>query len=108
MNLCIISYDVVVTMPPQEVLDKFKSLDAKIIFGAEAFCRPDANLEEYYPKVGPNQKRFLNSGGIIGYADYLYNMIKNSDIQDTEDDQYIFTRIFLDVTLRVIYLFISF
>ena len=34
-----------------EIVQKFKAFDAKVVFGAEDFCWPDQSLEEKYPKV---------------------------------------------------------
>ena len=42
---CLFSYDVVVAQTPQDLLNKFRSSNAKILFGAEAFCWPDRSLE---------------------------------------------------------------
>jgi procollagen-lysine,2-oxoglutarate 5-dioxygenase len=52
--------------------------------------------------VENNEKRFLNSGGFIGYASDIYEMISSKEkIDDTEDDQLFYTKIFLDQTTRV-------
>jgi len=45
MNIFNKSYDVIVTLGPEEVLAKFKSLSARVVFGAEDFCWPDINLK---------------------------------------------------------------
>ena len=34
-----------------EIVQKFKAFDAKVVFGAEDFCWPDQSLKEKYPKV---------------------------------------------------------
>lgn len=57
--------------------------------------------KDEYPEVGENEKRFLNSGGIIGYANDLYELIMFKEILDDDDDQLYFTQIFLDESLRV-------
>ena len=55
-----------------------------------------------YPLVERNEKRFLNSGGFIGYAWDIYEMITSKEkIEDTEDDQLFYTKIFLDEYMRV-------
>lgn len=49
-----------------------------------------------------HEKRFLNSGGFIGYASDIYEMIFSKEtVEDTEDDQLFYTKIFLDENLRV-------
>ena len=50
-----------------------------------------------------NEKRFLNSGGFVGYASDVYEMISNKEeIHDDDDDQLFYTKIFLNKTTRVI------
>jgi hypothetical protein len=52
--------------------------------------------------VESNEKRFLNSGGFIGYASDIYEMIHSKEkIEDNEDDQLFYTKIFLDENTRV-------
>ncbi|CAF1569915.1 unnamed protein product [Adineta ricciae] len=96
------SYDVVFTQPPEFLLNKFKKFDsARIVFGAEDYCWPDKSLQYDYPLVESNEKRFLNSGGFIGYAWDIYEMITSKEkIEDTEDDQLFYTKIFLDEYMR--------
>ena len=91
----------IVTQKPSIVLEKFKTLDARILFGAEDFCWPNPELEDEYPKVEPHQKRFLNSGGFIGYAADIYSIITNSKLDDDDDDQLFYTKLFLNKELRV-------
>ena len=115
------SYDVIFTQSPDFLLKKFETFrPARIVFGAEDFCWPDKNLQvrffrleivlrsgssvlQYdYPFVGSNEKRFLNSGGFIGYASDVYEMIMSQgDVKDDDDDQLFYTKIFLNETTRV-------
>jgi hypothetical protein len=85
---------------PDEILKKFKSLDARVVFGAESFCWPDKSLQEKYPKVSEKEKRFLNSGAFIGYANDIYEIISFVPIEDNDDDQLYYTQIFLNKELR--------
>ena len=39
------SYDVIVTLGPDEVLEKFRTFNARVVFGAEDFCWPDIKLK---------------------------------------------------------------
>lgn len=58
-----------------------------------------------YPLVENNEKRFLNSGGFMGYASDIYEMISSQEkIEDDDDDQLFYTKIFLDETTRVKFL----
>ena len=59
------SYDVVLLAGASEILEAFKSFDANVVFGAEAFCWPDDSLKDTYPEI-ESGKKYLNSGGFIG------------------------------------------
>ncbi len=93
------SYDVVLVMESTEILAKFKKFDARVVFGAEAFCWPDLNLEKDYPSV-ESGKRFLNSGGFIGYARDIYDIVNARELKDNDDDQLYYTHLFLDPEFR--------
>lgn len=113
------AYDVIFAETVDVLLEKFESFKpARIVFGAEDFCWPDSNLQvtkkntiflkfhafiQYdYPFVESHEKRFLNSGGFIGYASDIYEMIMSKEtIDDTEDDQLFYTKIFLNEQTRV-------
>jgi hypothetical protein len=51
--------------------------------------------------VEPTQKRFLNSGGFIGYVTDLYELLTSSKVADDDDDQLFYTKQFLNVLTRV-------
>ncbi len=44
--------------------------------------------------------RYVNSGGFIGTAKNVYEMITSKEIENDEDDQLFYTQIFLDEELR--------
>ena len=44
--------------------------------------------------------RFLNSGAFIGYAPVVYDLITSSDIDNSDDDQLFYTKIYLNETSR--------
>ena len=82
-----------------EIVEKFKEFDSRILFSAEGSCWPDASLSSKYPFVARG-KRFLNSGGFIGYATNLYSILTDIEIGDEDDDQLLYTKIYLDPELR--------
>ena len=45
-------------------------------------------------------KRFLNSGGFIGYAKDIYEIVTHHEIQNHEDDQLYYTKLYLDQAFR--------
>nr|XP_033780158.1 multifunctional procollagen lysine hydroxylase and glycosyltransferase LH3 [Geotrypetes seraphini]XP_033780159.1 multifunctional procollagen lysine hydroxylase and glycosyltransferase LH3 [Geotrypetes seraphini] len=93
------SYDVLLAGSPIELLWKFQQLKSKVVFSAESFCWPEWSLAEKYPPVSSG-KRFLNSGGFIGYAPYLYKIVQLWKYKDDDDDQLFYTNIYLDAGLR--------
>lgn len=93
------AYDVVILARPERILQQFRNLDARIVFSAEGFCWPDESLASKYPTVARG-KRFLNSGGFIGYAPELYQLVTAADVQDSDDDQLYYTRLYLDTEVR--------
>ncbi|XP_041377665.1 multifunctional procollagen lysine hydroxylase and glycosyltransferase LH3-like [Gigantopelta aegis] len=94
------SYDVVFTDGAPAILEKFVKFDARVLFSAEGFCWPDSKLAKDYPPVKITEKRFLNSGGFIGYASDLYEIVTHSKVNNKDDDQLYYTKIFLNESLR--------
>lgn len=94
------SYDVVLTAGVTDILEKFRKLNARVVFSAEGFCWPDKTLADKYPEVKVNEKRFLCSGGFIGYAKDIYEIVIHKKIENRGDDQLYYTQIFLDTELR--------
>ncbi|XP_059611971.1 procollagen-lysine,2-oxoglutarate 5-dioxygenase [Phlebotomus argentipes] len=92
------SYDVIFSAPTKVIVDKFKKMDARIVFGAEHSVWPDVSLRESYPKVA-HGARFLNSGLFMGYAADLYEMLR-TPLDDKDDDQLYYTKIYLTEEFR--------
>ncbi|XP_067879645.1 multifunctional procollagen lysine hydroxylase and glycosyltransferase LH3-like [Heterodontus francisci] len=93
------SYDVIFAGPPLELLKKFVEFNHKVIFAAEGFIWPDQTLAEKYPPIR-NGKRYLNSGGFIGYAPLINNIVQQWKFKDDDDDQLFYTKIYLNTVLR--------
>jgi len=87
-------YDTLVLKPANEVLEKYKQIGDKIIFGAEKTCWPDKKLASRYPD-SPTDWKYLNSGQFIGKAKDLLNLIEDG-IDDADDDQYYYSVKFLE------------
>ena len=94
------AYDVLVLADEQTILSRFKELDARVVFSAEPYCWPDTGLADAYPEVEEGNKRYLNSGGFIGYAKDIVGILQVREVKDTDDDQLYYTRVFLDPELR--------
>ncbi|RVE60945.1 hypothetical protein OJAV_G00185930 [Oryzias javanicus] len=93
------SYDVVLAAGPEELLAKFSRLGHRVVFSAEGFCWPDQRLASKYPQVHSG-KRFLNSGGFVGFAPDLGAIVQQWKFKDDDDDQLFYTRIYLDRAQR--------
>lgn len=96
------SYDVIFTAPLEEIINRFKKTEARVLVSAENFCWPDKSLEKQYPKLDGPGGWFLNSGLFIGYANSIYDILK-SPIKDNDDDQLFLTKIYLDEEKRTKY-----
>ncbi|XP_075903670.1 procollagen-lysine,2-oxoglutarate 5-dioxygenase 2 isoform X2 [Nelusetta ayraudi] len=97
--LSVDSYDLIFAGGPEELLRKFQQANHKVVFAAEGLVWPDKRLADKYPSVRSG-KRYLNSGGIIGYAPYLKRLVSQWDLHDNDDDQLFYTKIYLDPLQR--------
>jgi GR25 family glycosyltransferase involved in LPS biosynthesis len=88
------SYDVMLLQNPQVILSKFRDFKRPIVFSAEKTCWPNASLIDEYPN-SETKYRFLNSGGFIGYANEILEILKEP-IEDRDDDQLYYTQIYLN------------
>ncbi|MGH0189121.1 UNVERIFIED_CONTAM: hypothetical protein FKN15_033523 [Acipenser sinensis] len=86
-------------LSPRELLLKFQRFNHRVVFSAEGFCWPDQKLASKYPPVY-NGKRYLNSGGFIGYATDLSRLVQLWSFRDDDDDQLFYTNIYLDRVQR--------
>ncbi|XP_057679971.1 procollagen-lysine,2-oxoglutarate 5-dioxygenase 2 isoform X3 [Corythoichthys intestinalis] len=93
------SYDLIFAGGPEEILRKFQQVNHKVIFAAEGLIWPDKRLADKYPSVRSG-KRYLNSGGIIGYAPYINRIVSQWNLHDNDDDQLFYTKIFVDSLQR--------
>ncbi|XP_023948585.1 procollagen-lysine,2-oxoglutarate 5-dioxygenase isoform X1 [Bicyclus anynana] len=96
------SYDVMYLAGLNVIVDKFKSMDARVLFAAEPFCWPDASLAKKYPNTTV-MNPYLNSGGIIGYLTELKKVLNYKEIRNRDDDQLFYTEAFLNEDLRLTY-----
>ncbi|MGH0185253.1 UNVERIFIED_CONTAM: hypothetical protein FKN15_017369 [Acipenser sinensis] len=97
--LFIDSYDVVFASDPKELLKKFQQASHRVVFSAESLLWPDRHLEDKYPHVREG-KRFLSSGGFMGYAPSLKKMVADWDGKDGDSDQLFYTQLYLNPEKR--------
>lgn len=93
------SYDLIFAGGPEEILRKFQQANHKVLFSADGLIWPDKTLADKYPLVRSG-KRYLNSGGIIGYAPYIKRIVSQWELHDNDDDQLFYTKIYLDPLKR--------
>ncbi|XP_011050655.1 PREDICTED: procollagen-lysine,2-oxoglutarate 5-dioxygenase 1 isoform X1 [Acromyrmex echinatior] len=96
------SYDVIFLGDLSIIVERFLDTDARVLFSAEAYCWPDKSLATQYPPVSRG-KRYLNSGGFIGYASDVYKILETAVIKDEDDDQLFYTTVYLQDELRLRY-----
>uniref|UniRef100_A0A146LKA1 procollagen-lysine 5-dioxygenase n=1 Tax=Lygus hesperus TaxID=30085 RepID=A0A146LKA1_LYGHE len=93
------SYDVMFLGPPEKVLAKFKKFDSRVVFSAEVLLWPDKSLAPEFP-VTETSYKYLNSGGFIGYAGDILEILEEHPVKNEDDDQLYYTKLFLNKTLR--------
>ena len=79
--MCTDAFDVIYLASEGEILKKFKSLNTRILFGAEthlAGLRYNSTDHKKIMKLAKNETyKYLNSGVVIGYVSDLKKMYKN-------------------------------
>jgi len=72
--------DAVFTTGEEEILSKYYSFNKRIVFSAELGCWPDPNLANQYPENNKTTPyKYLNSGGFIGIAKDIRELLKDND-----------------------------
>lgn len=84
------SYDVIFNGKPKDIVKKFREMQSPVVFSAEKTCWPNEALQSQYPD-SPNEYRFLNSGGFIGYGDHINTIINRVEVDNDYDDQLYYT-----------------
>ncbi|XP_046896504.1 procollagen-lysine,2-oxoglutarate 5-dioxygenase 1 isoform X3 [Hypomesus transpacificus] len=97
--LFIDSYDVVFASGPKELLKKFQQTKHQVVFSSETLIWPDRHLEDKHPHVREG-KRFLGSGGFIGYVANLKELVADWSGEDNDSDQLFFTKIYINAEKR--------
>ncbi|XP_042314980.1 procollagen-lysine,2-oxoglutarate 5-dioxygenase 2 isoform X3 [Sceloporus undulatus] len=92
-------YDVIFAGGPEQLLKKFQQANHKVVFAADGLIWPDKRLSDKYPVVRSG-KRFLNAGGFIGYSPSVNSIVQQWNLQDNDDDQLFYTKIYIDPLKR--------
>jgi len=78
-------YDVVFLTGTEEIEEKWKKAECKVLFGAEKVLWPDRSIEEKFPEENESY-RFLNSGNFMGEVGEL-KKVTAQELKDSDDDQ---------------------
>nr|XP_028587057.1 procollagen-lysine,2-oxoglutarate 5-dioxygenase 2 isoform X2 [Podarcis muralis] len=92
-------YDVIFAGGPEELLKKFQQANHKVVFAADGLIWPDKRLADKYPVVRSG-KRYLNAGGFIGYSPAVNSIVQQWNLQDNDDDQLFYTKVYIDQLKR--------
>ena len=92
-------YDVIINDNQEELVKRFKQFGADVVFSAEPLIWPDSSIEDQFPEVH-TRNRYLNSGGFIGRANVIKEMLRN-DIKKADDDQLYYQKLFLSVKYNI-------
>ena len=92
-------YDVVINDTEEALITRFKQFGADVVFGAEPILWPDTSIADQFPEVH-TRNRFLNSGGFIGRASVIKEMLRG-DIGKGDDDQLYYQQIFLSKKFNI-------
>ena len=88
------AYDVFYADDLETITERYLGFDCKVLFSAELYCWPDANIENQFPE-SPTKYRFLNSGTFIGRVGELKRMLSTNWITNAADDQLYYQKLFI-------------
>jgi hypothetical protein len=87
-----------------EILQKFHKTGKEVLFSTETGCWPDVNLADQYPPENGSPYRFLNSGGFIGTAGAISQLLEDESF-DTgnykKSNQYLWAKRFFKYPDRI-------
>ena len=87
-------YDVVFNDNLSTIVERYRDMNAEVVFAAEKTCWPDKSMADKFPPSHTAYK-YLNSGLYIGTARALRAMF-NEELTDREDDQLYIQKQFLN------------
>lgn len=88
------AYDVFYADDLETITERYLGFDCKVLFSAEQYCWPDANIENKFPE-SPTKYKFLNSGTFIGRVGELKRMLSTNWITNAADDQLYYQKLFI-------------
>jgi len=92
------SYDVIFLSNEKEILIKYENFSKDIVFAGEKTCWPNEDLKIHF--TDNSSYKYINSGGFIGKASEIYELI-NNNFQDDYDDQEFIHQRYLDFKEKI-------
>ena len=96
------AFDTMFISDEQEILSKYYEFNSPIVFSSEIVCYPDSTLGSKYPPLPNSHFKYLNSGGFIGKAETIMNLMEkyySNDLIDLENfgwsNQHVWHQIYL-------------
>jgi hypothetical protein len=80
------AYDAMLMSGASEIEARFREFQHPLVFSCEKRCWPRADRARHFPNSSP--WRFLNSGGFIGHAGYIRELLDRHRAQDLLGGQY--------------------
>jgi hypothetical protein len=71
-----------------EILDKFSKFKTDLLFSAEIGCWPDKRMAKFFTQDDNTPYIYLNSGGFIGKAGLIKELLCKNDENDDENNIY--------------------
>ncbi|XP_050361429.1 procollagen-lysine,2-oxoglutarate 5-dioxygenase isoform X1 [Nymphalis io] len=93
------SHDIMFLGKIDEIVERFKKTNRRVLFSAEPFCWPDLKLAKQYPNSSSSNP-FLNSGAFIGYLQEILQILVTNKINNHDDDQLYYTKIYIQEKYR--------
>ncbi|MBZ4042605.1 glycosyltransferase domain-containing protein [Flavobacterium hibisci] len=97
--------DAVFTASENEILSKYYSFNKKIVFSAELGCWPDPGMSSEYPEINSKTPyKYLNSGGFIGVAKDIKELLQENDFDLNKfprSNQYLWTKRYFKNTDKI-------
>jgi len=88
-------FDALFIAKEEEILPKFYNIGKDLVFSAETGCWPDKDLAVQYPNETSSSYKYLNSGGFIGKAGTIKELLKDNsfDLENFKNsNQYLWTK----------------
>lgn len=81
-------WDLVFCAHPEEIIERFESMDCDLVISAERNCFPDDLKTEYDKLDAKSSFKYLNSGMIVGYTDKMLELLEEMKVEEIPNDYF--------------------